>query len=50
MSCRQINFDDAKKACDDGSVLAMPKTQDEVNDIKTLFNRKYNDAFNYIKT
>ena len=37
----KLNFNDAKSFCkDEGSVLAMPKTWDDVSDIKE-FDRKY---------
>ena len=37
-----MNFYEAKKAClDEGSVLAMPRTEQDISDIKKLVYREY---------
>ena len=37
----EMNFQQAKQACqNEGSVLAMPRTVEEINAIKGLFDRK----------
>ena len=37
-----MNFDQAKKAClDEGSVLAMPRTVEDISDIKMLVDGEY---------